>query len=64
MLGIFNSGTIERSEIVPHAEGTNELLRELLAQNRKILETNCQLIQSLGTPMVRIGADPAEETAP
>lgn len=36
-------------------EETRELLRELMAQNRMILEVNCEAMRLLGRPQIVIG---------
>lgn len=39
-------------EQVEVPESTRELLNELLAQNRMVVEQNCRMMQMLGTPMI------------
>jgi hypothetical protein len=41
-------------EQVEMPEATKEVLREILAQNRVILETNCMTMRLLGQPMMFI----------
>lgn len=45
-------GDIELIEQVEMPESTREVLREILSQNRMILEANCQIMRQIGSPMV------------
>jgi hypothetical protein len=50
-------GDIEVIEQVEMPEATKEVLREILAQNRMILEANCITMRLLGKPMMFIAKD-------
>lgn len=47
-------GDRELIEQVEMPEATKEVLREILAQNRMILEANCMTMRLIGQPMMVI----------
>lgn len=56
-------GDRELIEQVEMPEATKEVLREILAQNRMILEANCMTMRLLGRPMMFIGNMDIEQTS-
>ena len=54
---MFKHAKIGDSEVIEQVEmpeATKELLREILAQNRMILEANCMTMRLIGQPMMFI----------
>jgi hypothetical protein len=47
-------GDVENIKMVEMPESTKEVLAEVLAQNRMILEANCLIMRLLGQPMLFI----------
>ena len=54
MLKHAKLGDREVIEQVEMSEATKEVLREILAQNRMIIEANCLMMRLIGQPMMFI----------
>lgn len=46
----------------PMPESTRKILEELLAQNRMILEANCEAIKLINRPIIMVSGDPSNIT--